>query len=152
MTSYKEVVEFFESASNAHEYVQSFAHGPLDYLDAHSQNIKYPFVFLRPLQSPGLSQDTRIRTINFELYVLDVPRLQNQSPIDIMSRTEQVLYDIGSYLNWGPPQDNQTLGVSFDISNIIPALEAFNDRAYGWIGNIAVQESGVYNYCDYPSN
>ena len=151
MTSYKDIVEYFQDACNKHEYVNSFAHGSIDFLDASSQNIKYPYVFLRPLQSPGLSQDTRLRIINFELYALDIPRLQNQSPIDIMSRMEQVIYDMGSYFNWGDEtQDNQTLGVSFDLTNIIPTLEAFNDRAYDWVGNVAIAESGVYNYCDYP--
>ena len=53
MTSLENIVQTFRSAADAHEYVNSFAFGSIDYLDSSSQNIKYPYVFLRPLQSPG---------------------------------------------------------------------------------------------------
>ena len=66
MTSLENVVGMFRDAANKHVYVQSFAFGSLDYLDSSSQNIKYPYVFLRPLNSPGYSQDTRLRILSFE--------------------------------------------------------------------------------------
>lgn len=149
--SYKQVVDNFEAACNAHDYVASFAHGSIDYLDASSQNIKYPYVFLRPLQSPGYSQDTRIIERSFELYGLDVPKLSTESPIDIMSRMEMTLLDITGYFIWGPPSNDQSTGYDIIITNQIPTLEAFNDRAYGWVYNINVQTQGTYNYCDYPA-
>ena len=149
--SYKQVVDNFEAACNAHDYVASFAHGSIDYLDASSQNIKYPYVFLRPLQSPGYSQDTRIIERSFELYGLDVPKLSTESPVDIMSRMEMTLLDITGYFIWGPPSNDQSTGYDIIVTNQIPTLEAFNDRAYGWVLNINVQTQGTYNYCDYPS-
>lgn len=149
---YKTIVNYFEAAANAHAYVNSFGHGSLDYLDAKSQNVLYPYLFLRPLQSPGYDQDTRQRLLNFELYSLDVPTLSNQDPLDIMSLTETVLYDIGSYFNWGPPSEDQTLGYQLDYTAIVPALEAFNDRAYGWVGNLTITTKGTYNYCDFPTS
>ena len=150
--TYKTIVNDFKAACDAHLYVASFAHGSIDFLDASSQNIAYPYVFLRPLQSAGYSEDTRLRTLSFELYVLDIPKLSTQSPVDIMSITEQVLYDIGSYFNYGPPSDNQSLGYDYTMTNIVPALEAFQDRCYGWVGNISIQTAGTYNYCDYPQS
>lgn len=147
---YKDIVQKFQDACTAHVYVKSFAHGTLDYLDSSSQNVVYPYVFLRPLVSPGYSQDTKIRELAFELYALDVPRLSNETPVDIMSRMETVLYDIGSYFNYGPPDDNQALGYDLVITNITPVNEAFNDRAFGWMGNVGIQTMGTYNYCDYP--
>ena len=149
--SYKQVVDNFEAACNAHDYVASFAHGSIDYLDASSQNIKYPYVFLRPLQSPGYSQDTRIIERSFELYGLDVPKLSTESPVDIMSRMEMTLLDITGYFIWGPPSNDQSTGYDIIVTNQIPTLEAFNDRAYGWVLNINVQTQGTYNYCDYPA-
>lgn len=142
---YKQVVGLFESAANAHEYVNSFAHGSLDYLDASSQNVKYPYVFLRPMQSIGLLDN--VRTLTFELYCLDIPKLSNESPVDIMSRMEQVLYDIGSYFNRGDYQQT----IQFQLTNIVPVAEAFNDRAYGWMGNTNILEQGYWNYCNFPS-
>ena len=149
--SYKQVVDNFEAACNAHDYVASFAHGSIDYLDASSQNIKYPYVFLRPLQSPGYSQDSRIIERSFELYGLDVPKLSTESPVDIMSRMEMTLLDITGYFIWGPPSNDQSTGYDIIVTNQIPTLEAFNDRAYGWVLNINVQTQGTYNYCDYPA-
>ena len=150
MTSLENVVGMFRDAANKHVYVQSFAFGSLDFLDASSQNIKYPYVFLRPLNSPGYSQDTRLRILAFELYCLDVPRLQNQSPEAVMSKMEEVLYDFGGYFNWGPPSDDQQKGISYDLLSITPTLEAFQDRVYGFVGNVQLSESGIYDYCVFP--
>lgn len=149
--SYSNIVSNFQAAADAHKYVASFAHGSIDYLDAKSQNVAYPYVFLRPLTSAGYDEDTRLRTLAFELYALDVPTLKNQEPIDIMSNMEMVLYDIGGYFNWGPPSDNQTYGYDLKFLSIIPTLEAFNDRAYGWVANITVDTKATYDYCDFPS-
>lgn len=148
--TYKDIVNQFVQATDAHLYVASFAHGSLDFLDASSQNIEYPYVYLRPMSSPGYDQETRLRQLSFELYCLDVPKLSNESPIDVMSRMETLIYDVGSWFTWGPASDNQSIGYDIEITNIIPTLEAFNNRAYGWVGNINIQTVGTYDYCDYP--
>ena len=149
--TYYQIVNKIEDATTAHDYVASFAHGPIDYLDAHSQDIKYPFVFLRPMTSIGYDQETKLKTTTFELYAIDVPKLSNESPLQIMSNMEQVILDIGSFMNWGPPTDNQTLGYQFDVTSMVPALEVFNDRAFGWVATIDIQTAGIYDYCNYPT-
>lgn len=148
--TYKQIIDKFQDACNAHLYIESFAHGTLDYLDASSQNIKYPYIFLRPMSSPGYDQETKERVLTFELYALDIPKLSTESPVDVMSRMETVLYDIGGYFNWGPPSDNQALGYSFDIQNIVPVNEAFQDRAFGFMANVNISTLGIYDYCNYP--
>ena len=150
MTSLETIVQTFRDAATEHEYVNAFAFGSIDFLDSSSQNIKYPYVYLRPLNSPGYSQDTRLRILTFELYALDVPKLSNQSPEAVMSKMETILYDFGGYMNWGPPSDDQSKGVSYDINGITPTLEAFNDRVYGWVATIQFTESGIYDYCNFP--
>ena len=145
IVTYKQVVDTVQAAANAHLAIQSFAEGSISYLDAHSQNIVYPFMFMRPLSSPGLVG--RVRTLNFELYMLDVPKLSNESPLDLKSRTELFLYDILSYLRYGPT-NQYTL--DFTLNGIVPVNESFFDRAYGWVGNVNVTSEGVYNYCNYP--
>jgi len=62
MRTYKQIVEIFEEATTAHIPTKTFAEGTIDYLDASSQNVKYPYMFLRPLSSPGLQDNTRILT------------------------------------------------------------------------------------------
>jgi len=145
MKTYKQIVETFEAAATAHIPTKMFAEGAIDYLDANSQNIKYPFMFLRPLASPGLSNQTR--TLTFELYSLDVPKLSDQSPLQVKSNTELWLYDILGYLNYGPTSDRN---IACNLVTMTPVNEAFNDRVYGWVAQIDVTEDGVYNYCNFP--
>jgi len=143
--TYKDIVGFLQQACDAHLGISSFAEGAIDYLDANSQNIKYPFVFLRPLSSLGISGNQR--SLTFELYSLDVPKLSDQSPLQVKANTELWLYDIISYLRLGPTND---YGLSCDLVNMTPVNEAFNDRVYGWVAQINVTEDAVYNYCNFP--
>ena len=142
--SYQEIINIFQEACTAHLNVNAFATGTIDYLDASSQNIKYPYVFLRPMSSAGLQN--MVRTLEFELYGLDIPKLSNQSPTQIMSVMEQTLYDILSYFNRGNYQ--QEIGIN--LSSILPVNEAFQDRAYGWMAQIQVITDGKWDYCNFP--
>jgi len=144
MRSYKEVVEIFNEAATALIPVKSFATGPISYLDAQNQNTKYPFVFLRPISSIGLVGN--IRSLTFELYSLDVPSVSDENALLVMSNTEQYLYDIGSYIRRGAEQ--QTM--DFEMTNLNPVNEAFNDRLYGWVANVIYTEPAVYNFCNFP--
>jgi len=146
MNTYKDIVGYFEDATTDHLAIKSFAEGAIDYLDSNSQNIKYPFMFLRPLVSPGL--ESNIRTLTFELYSLDVPKLSNQSPLQVKSNTELYIYDILGYMRYN--QSVVPYGVDFFLNNITPVNEAFNDRVYGWVANINITEDAVYNYCNFP--
>jgi hypothetical protein len=145
MRTYKQIVELFETAANEHVAVKSFATGPLSYLDSNNQNIRYPFIFLRPITSVGLLDNTH--SLTFELYSLDVPKVSDENALTVMSNTELYLYDMGAYIRRGPEQ--QTL--DFSMSNINPVNEAFQDRVYGWVANVTVIEQAVYNYCNFPT-
>ena len=145
--TYNEIVNYFQDACDAHAGIKSFAEGAIDYLDANSQNIKYPFVFLRPLVSQGINANTR--SLTFELYALDVPKLSDESPLLVKSRTELLIYDVMSYMNYGPVNDTNWMSIT--MNNMTPVNEAFNDRVYGWVSNVTLQEAGIFNYCFYPS-
>lgn len=144
MRTYQQIVEIFETAANDHLAIKSFASGPLSYLDSNNQNIRYPFVFLRPITSPGLVDNTH--SLTFELYSLDVPKVSDENALKVMSNTELYLYDIGAYIRRGPEQQT----IDFAMANINPVNEAFQDRVYGWVANVTVSEFAVYNYCNYP--
>ena len=144
--TYNDIVGFFEEACDKHLAINSFAEGAIDYLDANSQNIKYPFVFLRPLVSTGISANTR--SLTFELYALDVPKLSDESPLLVKSRTGLLLYDVLSYMNYGPVNDTNWMTIT--MNNITPVNEAFNDRVYGWVSQVTLSEAGIFNYCFYP--
>jgi hypothetical protein len=151
MKTYKEIVNTFQDACNAHLAIKAFAEGALDYLDASSQNIKYPYIFLRPLTSPGINLNANgisgTRTLTFELYSLDIPKLSDASPVQIKSNTEQYIYDIISYFNLGSTQQTEFI----TLQNITPVDEAFNDRAYGWVAVLNYTDIAILDYCAYPS-
>jgi hypothetical protein len=151
MKTYKEVVETFQSASNAHLAIKAFAEGSLDYLDASSQDIRYPYIFLRPVASPGINLDANgvsgTRSLTFELYSLDIPKLSDASPLKIKSDTEQYIYDLIAYFNLGSGQQSEWL----TLQGILPVDEAFNDRAYGWVATITYSDIYILDYCAFPS-
>jgi hypothetical protein len=150
MKTYKEVVETFQSASEAHLAIKSFAEGALDYLDASSQNIKYPYIFLRPLTSPGINLNANgisgTRSLTFEMYSLDVPKLSDASPLNIKSNTEQYIYDLIAYFNLGSGQQSEFI----TLQNITPVDEAFNDRVYGWVAVLNYTDIAILDYCAFP--
>ena len=151
MKTYKEIVTEFSASCAAHLAIKSFAEGALDYLDASSQNVKYPYIFLRPITSTGIVlNDNGIsgtRSLTFEMYSLDVPNLKEASPLQIKSNTEQYIYDIIAYFNLGSAQQTEYI----TLQNITPVDEAFNDRAYGWVGVINYTDMAVLDYCAFPS-
>jgi hypothetical protein len=150
MKTYKEVVETFQAACTAHLAIKSFAEGSLDYLDASSQNIQYPYIFLRPITSPGINLNPNgisgTRSLTFEMYSLDIPKLSDESPLKIKSDTEQYIYDLISYFNLGSAQQTEWI----NLATIIPVDEAFNDRAYGWVANLTYTDIYTLNYCAFP--
>jgi hypothetical protein len=150
MKTYKEVVETFQSASEAHLAIKSFAEGAIDYLDASSQNVKYPYIFLRPIGSSGINLNANgisgTRSLTFEMYSLDVPKLSDASPLNIKSNTEQYIYDLISYFNLGSQQQSEFI----TLQGIIPVDEAFNDRAYGWVATITYTDIAILDYCAFP--
>jgi hypothetical protein len=151
MKTYFDVVTEFSASCAAHLAIKSFAEGALDYLDASSQNVKYPYIFLRPLTSPGINLNANgisgTRSLTFEMYSLDVPNLSNASPLQIKSNTEQYIYDIISWFNLGDVQRTQFI----TLQNITPVDEAFNDRAYGWVAVLNFTDTAVLDYCAFPS-
>jgi hypothetical protein len=150
MKTYREVVTEFSASCAAHLAIKTFAEGAIDYLDASSQNVQYPYIFLRPLTSPGINLNPNgisgTRTLTFELYSLDVPKLSDASPLTIKSQTEQYIYDIISYFNLGSQQQSEFI----TLQNITPVDEAFNDRAYGWVGVLNYTDIAVLDYCAFP--
>lgn len=151
MRTFKNIIDTFQAACTAHKGVNTFYYGTLDKLDSTSQNVKYNYVFLRPLTSPGIvvnaNGQSGVRRLSFELYSLDVPRLTESDYLTVMSDTEFVIYDLVSYFNLGTQQQNSYIV----INNITPVNEAFNDRVYGWVASIDYLEIGNLDFCLYPS-
>jgi hypothetical protein len=148
MINFQEIVNLFEMAVDQNQYYKGFGFGAIDNLDA-VVNRGYPLMFMRPMSSPGLSgQDGRVRTLTFELYSLDVPRLSDHDNRISLSNTEQGIYDVYGFILDGPVQ------YDFDMSfiNLVPLIEAFGDKAAGWVATINLEStaSGI-SYCNIPT-
>ena len=116
MVNYQEIVNLFELAVNQNQYYKGFGHGSIDNLDA-VVNRGYPLLFMRPMSSQGLSGlDGRVRTLTFEFYSLDVPKLSDHDNRISLSNTEQGLYDIYGYILDGPVQYD----LQIEMTNIVP--------------------------------
>lgn len=150
MKSYSQVVETFQSASLNHLSINTFAEGDLEELDSTSQNVVYPYIFLRPISSPGINTTTigtsGTRSLVFELYSLDVPPLDDSNRLSIMSNTEVYIYDIMSYINLHLQPQREWI----TLQSITPVSEAFNDRAFGWVATLTYTDMAILDYCAYP--
>lgn len=151
MRTFKTIVDTFQAACNAHAGVNTFYYGDLSKLDASTQNVQYNYVFLRPLASTGMvinaNGQAATHSLTFELYSLDIPKLTESDYLEIMSDTEIIIYDLLSYFNLGSQQQN----LWCTLNTIVPVSEAFNDRVYGWVATVTVNEPGILDYCLYPT-
>lgn len=145
--TYYEIIDDFKTATTANEAIATFDTGTLDFLDANAVNKSYPYVYLRPISSQGVVD--RVRGLTFELYSMDVPQLSDQSPINVMSKTEATIYGLLSYFNQGPTNVQQKYEIN--ITDLSPVNEAFQDRVFGWVATIDVLTPWKWDYCDYPS-
>jgi hypothetical protein len=149
--TYKSVVDKFEAACTAHQAIKQFGEGSVDRLDSLFQNVKYPFAFLRPIQSTGMVlNDNGVsgkRSLNFEFYMMDVPQLTDTDVLKLQSQTEIYLYDIIAYFNLGLDQREEYC----TLNSISPLYEAFNDRVAGWQANITYNSYGTLDFCNFPS-
>jgi hypothetical protein len=149
--TYKSVVDQFEAACAAHQAIKQFGEGSIDRLDSLFQNVKYPFAFLRPLQSTGMVLNANgvsgARSLNFEFYMMDIPQLTDVDVLKLQSQTEIYIYDIIAYFNLGAVQREEFI----TLNNISPLYEAFNDRVAGWQANITFNSYGVLDFCNFPS-
>lgn len=143
--TYRDIVDEFQAACTAHIAIASFESGTIDFLDASAVDRLYPYVFLRPTQT---LQAPNQRTLSFELYSLDIPRLSAGSNIDVISNTETYLWDLMAWFNVGTSERQQTYDIVMNTA--VPVNEAFQDRVFGWMGNIDVITPFALDYCNYP--
>ena len=144
--TYSTIIQEFITAANASVSIQTFDTGTIDYLDANAVNKNYPYVYLRPISSPGVVD--KVRTLTFELYSLDVPKLSDESPVKVLSTTEERIYELLAWFNMGPASRQQVYEI--EITDLSPVNEAFEDRVFGWVATIEVTTPWVWDYCDYP--
>lgn len=143
--TYTDIINAFATACSNHVQIASFDSGTIDFLDASAVNRLFPFVYMRPL-SANLAD--RTRTLTFELYSLDQPKVGTSNNISVVSDTEQYIYDLMAWFNFGPADRQQWYTVN--LISAAPVNEAFQDRVFGWVGTIDVITPFNLDYCNYP--
>jgi hypothetical protein len=148
--TYKSVVDQIAAACTAHQSIKEFGEGSIDRLDSLFQNVKYPFAFLRPLQSQGMVLNANgvsgARALNFEFIMMDIPQLDDTDVLKLQSQTEIYIYDIIAFFNLGAVQRDEFI----TLNSITPLYESFNDRVCGWVANITFNSFGVLDFCNFP--
>ena len=146
MKTYKQIIDKFDRASQYHTFIQSFGHGSLDKLNDAS-NQPYPLLWVRPLASVGI-QPYGQRTLTFEVYMLDVPKLDRTTDTQTLSDAERALYDVYAYFRDGAEQQEYEIS----MTAITPVMEAFQDRLFGWAATIDIitDTSGI-TICNIPT-
>ena len=150
MISYTTVVNNLIAAANNVVTVNTAGFGSLDKLDANFQNGQFPYVFFRPLSSPGITFNFQMagpRILTFEMYVLDLPKLTDADFLDVMSNCEQIGYNIITQFYDGSYEDVMTV----QVTSITPVNEAFQDRCGGHVFtmNVITDSSGITT-CNVP--
>lgn len=148
--TYATIVDQFRTACSEHLAINEFGEGSIDRLDSLTQNVKYPFAFLRPITSQGMVLNTNgvsgARALNFEFIMIDVPQLTDTDVLKLQSQTEIYIYDIIAYLNLGQYQQEEYI----TLNSITPLYESFNDRVAGWNASITVNTYGTLDFCNFP--
>ncbi len=145
MVRYDEFINTIELFTDTHHYFKGFGHGSIDKIDA-VVNQGYPLLFIRPIQSFGLTGiDGRARSLSFEFYSLDVPKLSDEDMRKVLSNTEQGLYDVYAYILDGPVQES----LQIEMNSLTPLVEAFQDKAAGWVMTVTITtDSSGISYCE----
>jgi len=150
--TYQYIVEQFRTACSEHLAIKEFGEGSIDRLDSLNQNVKYPYAFLRPIQSNGMILNANgvsgTRRLNFEFYVMDIPQLTDTDVLKLQSQCEIYVYDIISWFNLGPASRSQEEFIT--LNSISPLYEAFNDRVAGWVANLTINTYGTLDFCNFP--
>ena len=147
MKTYKDIVDKFQRASEYHTFIESFGHGGLDKLND-AMNQPYPLLWIRPLQSTGLLPYGQ-RTLTFEVYMLDIPKLDRSTDITTMSDCERALYDVYAYFRDGAEQQEYEI----EMATITPIQEAFQDRVFGWMATVdIITDSSGISICNVPTD
>jgi len=143
--TYADIINDFTVAASQHYQINSFDSGTLSFLDASAVNRLYPFVYMRPMSA---TLADRTRTLSFELYSLDQPKIGSSSNTSVVSDTEMIIYDLMAWFNYGPADRQQWYDVT--LVNAAPVNEAFEDRVFGWVASIDVTTPFNLDYCNYP--
>ena len=96
--TYRDIINAWQEAANAHLQIASFDHGTIDYLDASTQDRLFPYIFMRPLSSVV---SDRVKTTTFEVYSLDIPKVSAGNNLEVVSNTENYIYDLVAWFNFG---------------------------------------------------
>ena len=144
---YLEIVNIINQACDEHLAIASFDNGTIDFLDASAVNRTFPYVFLRPMATQYAD---KLRTLSFELYSLDQPKVKSQSHAQLMSDTEQYLFDILAYFEFNTTDLTLQRYYTATMTSAAPVNEGFQNRVFGWVASLDIVTPWNLDYCNYP--
>ena len=151
ISSYKSVIDYFQTLALSHLNVQQFKVGQLSDLDVENNTqtpTKYPMVFMLPQRS-DLFSGGKIE-FTFALNVVDITNYDLVTEQDQLNTTFMILQDIISRIRrttWNQVDLNIQVPITAR-----PFVEVYNNNLAGWSAVIRVEVMTPFNNCDAAFN
>lgn len=147
--TYNQIINRLEAFFGAHEIVQAFTHGDLQFADI-DKFPTYPRVHAIPLD---MAIDGNELTYTFEFIVFGLPRVEDDKQdniAEVLSDTAQILQDFINAIRRG---DSNILNI-YDLETTFGTAEPFwdglNQKVAGWQVQIEITTPYTWNACVIP--
>ena len=149
MLTLNQHISIFKNFQERHSQINSFGFGPQSVLtntehEDVGDRLKYPILMMDAETISITGNDLR-RPYTF--MVLDILQSGNKNEREVLSDTQQIMFDLFAYLKNTPPN----LKVVVDLtSSPEPVLNVFDDSLGGWRFTLTLKEAIQYNACTIP--
>ena len=146
-STYKQVVELFESIALSQLAVKQWGVGDISDLDIQTDTHpfqRFPVVFMVP-QISSMDRFGKL-TLGFDIICADIAKNQEDLQVNTHNSTLMILQDIFSKIIM---TDWATVGIEVETPiTVTPFLEKFNNNLAGWTANVNIIVKSPFNLCD----
>lgn len=143
MKTLNQHINIFRTFANNHLVINSFGWG--DSWENNSSGNIYPQMFIEIVDS---AVNGGILTDTYRIFFSDYVRHDEINEIFSLSEMKSCALDLVAYLD-----KSGVLGTTSDIDvshTIEPYTEAWDDRVSGWVLNLSIIQTYIYDYCNIP--
>lgn len=146
-STYKQVVELFESIALSQLAVKQWGVGDISDLDIQTDTHpfqRFPVVFMVP-QISSMDRFGKL-TLGFDIICADIAKNQEDLQVNTHNSTLMILQDIFSKIIM---TDWATVGIEVETPiTVTPFLEKYNNNLAGWTANVNIIVKSPFNLCD----
>lgn len=146
ITTYKDVIQYFETLCNSHMAVKQFQSGTISDIDVQTNALtptQYPLVFLVH-RNGEIDRDGKT-SFDFTLMVMEISKDRENLEVNRLSSTHDILQDLIAKIVLTSYKE-----VDMNVETPIlttPFVERFNNSLTGWAAEITVTIKAPLNLC-----